>query len=70
MSRQDDSIAGVTCDPLQSAIVEQTFLIEPDGGLLVPWIMPSAGPLVRAVWETLSKDDFPVSNRTENLYCG
>jgi hypothetical protein len=70
ISRQGDLVAGVTCGPLPDMVVEQTFLIEPDGGLLVPWMMPSAGPLVRAVWETLSDDDFPVSNTTENLYCG
>jgi|GEM_PF-7081599 len=51
-------------------IVQQTFLIEPGGGLLVPWLTPSAGPLVRAVWETLAADAFPVSNTTENIYCG
>jgi hypothetical protein len=55
---------------LPGRAVQQTFLITPDGGLLVPWVAPPAGPLVRALWEALAVEEFPVSNTTENLYCG
>jgi hypothetical protein len=50
--------------------VRQAFLIEPNGVLLVPWVAPSAGPLVRAVWAALTIDDFPITGTTENIYCG
>jgi hypothetical protein len=68
--RPPERTSGAPCGPLPETTAPQTFLVEPSGALLVPWMAPSAGPLVRAVWEALSEDRFPVSNTTEKIYCG
>jgi hypothetical protein len=52
--------------------VMQEVIVHPDGGIEIPWVTPSAAPLLREVWAAVNGEEaFPVAEGQDDwIYCG